>query len=157
MSDGERWTRETLAALHHDRYTPAACARFLAASFARAARQGRERPQPRRQLAGVALLGVLAWAGVAAVGYGLVAVAGAGWWLLVVLMFDWHLGMLERPDGRRLDRLGLANVLTLARFWLVPLLPVLAPTGLGIALLVAVALDVVDGPIARGAESLVSI
>jgi phosphatidylglycerophosphate synthase len=77
------------------------------------------------------------------------AIAGIAWWLVVTLMLEWHVGMLETPDGRQLDRLGAANVLSLARAWLVPLLPLLHGWMLGLALLAAVASDVLDGRLAR--------
>lgn len=64
-------------------------------------------------------------------------------------MLDWHLGMLERPDGRPLRGLGVANVLSLVRAGVVPLFPALPPAGLGTLLLAAGAIDVLDGYLAR--------
>jgi phosphatidylglycerophosphate synthase len=69
--------------------------------------------------------------------------------MLVLLMVDWHLGMLERPDGRRLAGLGVANTLTLLRAGAIPLLPALAPTAFGLAVLGDGLSDVADGCLAR--------
>ncbi len=97
----------------------------------------------------LALGGVALWGAVAAFGRPSLAATGAGWWLLVLLMLDWHLGMLERPDGRPLRRLGVANVLSLVRASVVPVLPALPPLALGTVLLMASATDVADGYLAR--------
>ena len=51
-------------------------------------------------------------------------------------MLDWHLGMLERPDGTPIDGLGPANVLDLCRVGAVPALAVLSAGWLALALLV---------------------
>jgi cardiolipin synthase len=64
-------------------------------------------------------------------------------------MLDWHLGMLERPDGTALPRLGIANILSLGRAAAIPLLPLLTPTALGVTLVVAARTDVADGVVAR--------
>jgi len=41
------------------------------------------------------LLGLAAWLVLALVGHPWLALVGATWWALVVVMLDWHLGMLE--------------------------------------------------------------
>jgi phosphatidylglycerophosphate synthase len=63
-------------------------------------------------------------------------------------MLDWHLGMVETPDGRP-RRLSAAEALTLARAWLVPVAaraPTPAVTG------AAALSDVLDGALARRGE-----
>lgn len=77
------------------------------------------------------------------------AAIGLGWWLVVLLMLDWHLGMLERLDGRPLEGLGPANVLSLVRSVSVPLLIVVPPIALAFILLAGGMTDVLDGRIAR--------
>jgi phosphatidylglycerophosphate synthase len=63
-------------------------------------------------------------------------------------MLDWHLGMVETPDGRP-RALGGADAVTLARAWLVPV-ALDSPSALVCAL--AGATDVLDGRLARAAE-----
>ena len=149
MTDGEAWTRELLAELQVACFRPRAWTRFLRRSFERAAERRAERPREHRTVQLLALAGVAGWmiAGPAALGW--TAAAGAGWWLAVCLMLDWHLGMLERPDGRALGRLGPANVLSLLRAGVVPVL-LLVPAPVGGALLLAAGVsDAIDGPLAR--------
>lgn len=71
--------------------------------------------------------------------------AGLGWWGLVCLMLDWHLGMVESEEGEpRL--LGPADACTLTRVWLVPLAddrPGPLVCGVGFAS------DALDGVLAR--------
>jgi cardiolipin synthase len=97
----------------------------------------------------LALLGLGVYAGVVALGRPVLAALAAGWWVLVLLMADWHLGMLERRDGSRLSGLGVANTVTLLRAGAIPLLPALGPTELGLALVGAGLSDVLDGFLAR--------
>lgn len=149
MTEGERWTREALEELRAARYAPRACVRFLSVSFARAGARRRERRREHRQTVLLGAAGLGLWAAVAVAGEPILGVAGSAWWLLVVLMLDWHLGMLERPDGRPLGGLGIANVLSLVRGGLVPALPFLSPTVLALALLAAAVTDALDGQLAR--------
>ncbi|MBA2615754.1 MAG: CDP-alcohol phosphatidyltransferase family protein [Actinobacteria bacterium] len=152
MTEGERWTLEALADLRASRFTPRAWSVFLARSFARARENRRERKREHRQTLGLGAAGLVAWAAVAvAVGPGL-ALAGAAWWLLVVLMLSWHLGMLERPDGAPVRGLGLANVLTLARAAFVPAVLVLAGDWLAAILIAGGTTDVLDGWVARARD-----
>ncbi len=144
MTEGEAWTAEVLAELRAARFTPLAWARFLARSFARARETRRTRPREHRQVLLLGAAGLAAWGGLALAGRPWLALAGAGWWLLVCLMVDWHLGML---DG--LDRLGLANTLSLLRAGVVPVLPVLSPALLAAVLIPTGISDGIDGPIAR--------
>lgn len=72
-------------------------------------------------------------------------------------MLDWHLGMLERPDGRPLHGLGVANRLSLARAAIVPVLVVLPPTALAALLFAAGASDILDGWIARSRDEVTTL
>jgi phosphatidylglycerophosphate synthase len=148
VTEGETWTRDVLRELRADSYSPAAWVRFLARSLERARVARIEHGREHRQavLAGVVCLA--AWAAVAAVRPWL-ALAGALWWLLVVAMLDWHLGMLEDGRGRPLHRLGLPNLLSLARAAVVPVLPVASPALLAAILIPAGLTDAIDGPLAR--------
>lgn len=95
-----------------------------------------------------ACLGTAAWLAVAAAGprrLRATAPAGLAWWGACVLMLDWHLGMVETPDGRP-RRLGPADALTLARAWLVPIVWH-RPDAL--SCIVAGVSDAIDGPLAR--------
>jgi phosphatidylglycerophosphate synthase len=148
VTEGEAWARELLRALRADGYRPRAWLRFLARSFERARRTRRGRRREHRQAMLVGAAGLAVWAGVASVRPWL-ALAGALWWLLTVAMLDWHLGMLEDEDGRRLHRLGLPNLLSLARAAAVPVLPVASPGLLATILIPAGLADSVDGPLAR--------
>ena len=148
-TEGELWAEELLRELGRSRFKPAAWARFLEDSFARARRNRRERVRAQRQVLALGAVGLGAWVGLAASGRPLLATVAAGWWVLVLLMVDWHLGMLERPDGSRLAGLGVANTLTLLRAGAIPLLPALPPTALGLAVLAAGLSDVADGFLAR--------
>ena len=148
MTEGEAWAQELLGELRTGRYRPRAWLRFLARSFdrARATRQQRRHEHRQALLAGAVALAV--WAAVAAVRPWL-ALAGAFWWLLVIAMLDWHLGMLEDEQGRPLHRLGLPNLLVLARAAVVPALPVASPAFLAALLIAAGLTDGIDGPLAR--------
>jgi phosphatidylglycerophosphate synthase len=150
MTDGEDWTREVLAELRAGRFRLGAWARFLARSFVRARERRSERPREHRAVVATAAIGSVAWLSVIAAGHPRLALAGTAWWLLQTAMLDWHLGLLERPDGSRLDRIGIANLVTLTRGGLPPALLALAgaPAGL-VLLLLAGGVDVVDGRLAR--------
>lgn len=148
-SEGELWAEELLGELRAGRFTPRAWRRFLGASFARARSNRRRHARAHRQLLALALLGLGLCGAVAAFGLPLLAAVAAAWWVLVLLMADWHLGMLERPDGSLLSGLGVGNALTLLRAAAIPLLPALTPVALGLVLLGAGISDVVDGFLAR--------
>jgi cardiolipin synthase len=135
--------------LRQAKFAPAGWITFLSASFARARLRRQQRVREHRQVLALAGAGLLAWFTVALAGRPALAVLGAGWWLLVLLMLDWHLGMLERPDGRPLHGLGAPNLLSLLRAGAVPLLAVLPPTAFAVVLLGAGASDVLDGWLAR--------
>jgi phosphatidylglycerophosphate synthase len=148
-TDGELWAQEALRELRQAKFAPAAWIIFLRASFARARLRRRERQREHREVLALGVAGLVAWTAVALGGRPVLAALGAGWWLLVLLMLDWHLGMLERPDGRPLHGLGVANRLSLVRAGVVPLLAVLPPIALAALLLGAGAGDVLDGRLAR--------
>ena len=76
---------------------------------------------------------------------------GLLWWLAVWRMLDWHLGMAESGDGRARERLGTADAVTLARFWLVPAAPAAARSHAGLPVLIAAGgfTDWLDGALAR--------
>lgn len=61
------------------------------------------------------------------------------------MMLDWHLGMLETPEGRAVG-LGAADALTLMRVWLVPAIAGRAEPTL---LLLGALSDLADGRVAR--------
>jgi phosphatidylglycerophosphate synthase len=155
MTAGETWTRELLAELRGARYRPGAWRLFLAESFARARCTRAIRTREHRQLFRLAAVGAAGWAALAALGWPWLAFAGAAWSALLLLMVDWHLGMLENDAGRPLRGLGAANLISLLRGALVPAVAAAAPTVLLTLLLVAGLGDAIDGPVARarGQES----
>jgi phosphatidylglycerophosphate synthase len=148
QTEGELWTREQLEVLRERRFSPPAVAAFLIASQHRANDVRAERRELARQ--------ARRWTCVGAGASLALGLAGSGdarsrvqrrlvWWAASALMIDWHLGMVETPDGRPC-LLGPADALTLARAWLVPSAWE-RPTPLACAF--AGFSDVVDGPIAR--------
>ena len=148
-TEGERWTQVELGRLRDARWRPAAMGSFLAAAQRRANLTRRERPAVARQAATWTVAGGAAWA-IAARRWPDGSIARAGrrgpsWWAGCALMLDWHLGMLETPDGRRVT-LGVADGLSLLRAWLVPAVAQGAAPGL---LLLGVATDLADGAVAR--------
>jgi phosphatidylglycerophosphate synthase len=149
MTESELWTREVVGELRASGYGPRAWKWFIARSLARARDARRHRPVAHREILVLAALGLAAWLVLALLGRPWLALAGAAWWALILLLVDWHLGMLEDGAGRPLARLGVPNLLTLLRTALVPALPVLPPALLLVALLVSGIADVLDGAIAR--------
>jgi phosphatidylglycerophosphate synthase len=149
MTDGELWARELLEGLRGSRFTPLAWIRFLRASFVRANVRRRQRPRAFREMLALSATGFAVWALVGWLFDPTLALAGGLFWLVNMLMLDWHLGMLERPDGTPIRGLGAANVIDLCRLGAVPALAVLSPGWLVFALLVIGTLDVVDGRLAR--------
>ena len=140
-TDGERWTREQLELLLARRFTPRAIVAFLVASQRRANAVRAERHELARQ--------ARRWMAVGAAAH--VAAERAArpgdlaWWAAVAAMLDWHLGMVETPDGEPRP-LGPADAMTLTRAWLVPY-AARAPTP---AICLAAGLtDALDGRLAR--------
>lgn len=149
MIESERWARELLGELRAGRFTPRAWHRFFRRSFERARERRRERRREHRQALGLGALGLAVWIGVGLAGEPTLAVAGCLWWISIVLMLDWHLGMLERPDGRPLGSIGAPNVFSLVRLGAVPVLPVLGPNALAAAVAGLGATNVLDGWLSR--------
>jgi cardiolipin synthase len=150
VTEGERWTQEVLAELRADRYRPRAWLRFLARSFVFARQRRGERRLEHRETLLLGALGLAGWLGVGLAGRPVLAAAGCAWWLLATAMLDWHLGMLELPDGTRHEGLGIPNLLTQLRGGTPPALAALFGTPAGtIVLALAGASDVLDGWLAR--------
>lgn len=148
LTEGERWTRDELAALLASRFSPAAIARFLLHSQRRAGRIRRQRPAVAARMRWWIAVGALAWGALAAARvepFRRRLRAGLAWWAATAIMLDWHIGMLETEDGVARN-LGSADALTLLRCWLVPV----AADGPRPALIVlGGATDVLDGIAAR--------
>jgi phosphatidylglycerophosphate synthase len=149
MTDGERWTREELARLSAGGWRPRALRDFLWAAQVRANATRGRREALARQEAGWFAVGAVAWLAVGSLpaesSLARARRRGLIWWAACALMLDWHLGMLETPDGRAVG-LGAADAVTLARAWLIPAVaeradPVLVLLG-GLS-------DVADGRVAR--------
>ena len=149
MIEAERWARELLGELRAARFTPRAWLRFLRHSFERADKRRLERRREHRQAIGLGAVGLAAWCAVALAGEVGLAAVGAAWWGLAILMVDWHLGMLERPDGRPIRSIGASNTLSLIRLGAVPALPFLGPEALAGVLLGLGATNALDGWLAR--------
>jgi len=153
VTEGELWTSDVLAELRADRYRLRAWAWFIDRSLARARAARAERRSAHRQALALGALGLACWLAVALLGRPWLALAGAIWWALVVLMLDWHLGMLEDAAGRRAAGLGAPNLLTLLRAATVPALPLLSATLLLAVLLPSGIADALDGAIARARDA----
>ncbi len=147
LTEGERWSREQLAALRAGRFTPRAVAAFLVASQQRTNRERTARPVSARRSR--------AWIAAGTGAYGALAIADPraraalpgtlAWWAATWVMLDWHLGMLETAEGVQRE-LGPADAVTLARCWAVPLAARGASPELCLA---AWASDGLDGKLAR--------
>ena len=159
MTTGEQWAAAELDELRAGRFHPCAWQRFLSASLERATETRRARPELARQARIWSAAGLVA---------GLAVCASrrfpaprpsrfALWWLATTAMLDWHLGMVEGPEGEQRDRLSAADALTLTRIGLVPFVaaqghPERASAPAFTALLVfAGGSDALDGVLARRA------
>jgi phosphatidylglycerophosphate synthase len=148
---GELWTRSELQRLRAAAFEPPAISDFLRASWRRAADVRRERPALAAQARRWVAAGAVAWLLPAAARiqpFRRAAVPGLAWWAATGVMLDWHLGMVETPDGRPRP-LGPADALTLTRAWLVPI-AFAAPHPVVIA--AGAATDALDGLVARRRE-----
>ncbi len=143
-TEGERWARDELERLRAARFTPRAIARFLRASSQRSAHVRAQRPELARQSRRWIAAGALAYAAAPKV-IRPTRKSALTWWSATGLMLDWHLGMLETPEGEPRP-LGSADALTLTRAWLVPI-AAQRPTAAIIA--TAGLTDVLDGRLAR--------
>lgn len=149
LTEGERWARDALGELKDGRFGPRAWVRFLAASFRRSGDDARRRPDLLRQTLLWGAVGIVPWLALAARDGR--ALWGLAWWVGVVTMLAWHLGMVEGLAGERRPALGPATALTLVRAWLVPALPLAAGVPWAFAALFAAGglADALDGPTAR--------
>jgi phosphatidylglycerophosphate synthase len=150
-TEGELWTSEQLRRLRAARFRPLAVARFLRASQRRAAQVRRARRETARREARWALIGAAGWLGLAALGaepFRRRLRSGLCGWTVTIAMLDWHLGMLETPDGRPRN-LGAADAATLLRAWLVP---AVADAPSPLLYTVGFATDALDGRLARASE-----
>lgn len=150
-TEGERWAREELERLLARRFSPPAIAAFLAASQRRANAVRAARPALGRQARTWSATGGALWLGLAAAGaqpFRSRLGTGLGWWAACAVMLDWHLGMVETPDGESRP-LGAADALTLARAWLVP---VAWAEPRAVVVVAVAASDALDGPLARRGE-----
>lgn len=145
---GPDWTRAELRRLKASRFSPRAWVRFTINCFARSLHDARVLPRALREAIAVSALGFLGWALLLLVTPA--AVWGLGWWAFVAIMLLTHLGMLDQQDEP--DRgLGLPNLLSLTRAWILPILIPAAGSATAFAgiLLAALATDGLDGRIAR--------
>jgi phosphatidylglycerophosphate synthase len=156
LTDGERWTAQTLTALRRGRYRPRAWVAFLHSSLERSAANRQSRPEMVRQARVWGAAGALVWilACTAARGRRDLRprpLLGLLWWFAVWRMLDWHLGMAESGDGEPRLRLSPADAVTLTRLWLVPAASATARStaGLPIVILLGGATDLLDGRLAR--------
>lgn len=142
MSD---WTELQLARLRAERFRPQAWLSFVGESLRRSRELRPSYPHAHRTVVVLAATGTAMSVGGALLGGPVVGAASAAWWIAACLMVDWHLGML---DDR--DRLGAANVVTLARAGVLPAFVILGAAPAGVALFaLAGAADVLDGFLAR--------
>ncbi|MGD9736696.1 MAG: CDP-alcohol phosphatidyltransferase family protein [Solirubrobacterales bacterium] len=153
---GELWSANLLRELRAGRFRPDAWARFLAEALRRSEEVRESRSGIAIQARSWRVKGAAAWlfAAPAAKRLGWTSSplqGGLIWWAGVCKMVDWHLGMAEDPRGRPRARLGAADAVTLARFWMVPLLPGAGGSRFGLPVLIALggATDWLDGSLAR--------
>ena len=155
-TEGERWASAELTALRLSRYSLPAWVRFLAESFKRAGATRRARGQLARQAvrwsaASALTISVLRRTVAGRMGRPLSIRGLAAWWLALVLMLDWHLGMVEGIDGQPREKLSFADALTLSRAAAAPFAASAPPdTALYLSLLAfASVTDLLDGRLAR--------
>jgi phosphatidylglycerophosphate synthase len=155
MTDGERWAAAELDSLRAARFRPLAWSRFLGASFRRATETRKARPELARQARTWSATGLIA--GIAVCASPRLPAPRTSrfalWWLAASAMLDWHLGMVEGPEGEQRDRLTSADALTLLRIWSVPFTAAATRDERGFAALIAAAgaTDALDGVLARRA------
>lgn len=145
---GPEWTRTELRRLKVARFGPRAWLRFVVACFVRSAQDAMRLPRARREALLVSATGFAGWGLLLFVTPA--AVWGLGWWTFVAVMLLTHLGMLDQDEDSRLG-LGLPNLLSLVRAWLLPVLIPAAGSAIAFAgvLVAALATDGLDGRIAR--------
>ena len=158
LTDGERWTREALLDLRQAGYSPGAWCEFIRRSLTRALETRRARPSLARQSRAWWAAGALAWVAICRLvrhrrDLSPSLAAGLAWWASVWKMLDWHLGMCEGVEGTPRERLSPADAVTLARFWLVPLIPAVRATRHGLVAIIILGggSDWLDGALGRAA------
>jgi phosphatidylglycerophosphate synthase len=148
-TDGERWTRVELARLGDSGWRPRAVLSFLRAAQIRANLTRSRRPALARQEGTWIFVGAAGWLVAARLlpssPFARARGRGLMWWAGCAVMLDWHLGMIETPEGRVVG-LGAADALTLTRAWLVP---AVAHRAEPMLLLLGVLTDIADGRVAR--------
>ncbi|MGI8507677.1 MAG: CDP-alcohol phosphatidyltransferase family protein [Solirubrobacteraceae bacterium] len=156
LTEGEQWTADALAELRRGGYRPHAWRGFLRSSLTRSRTTRASRPGLARQSRRWGAYGALAWlltcrASRDIKGVEVRMLPGLAWWLATWQMLDWHLGMAEGGDGQPRAQLAPADAVSLARFWLVPIVPAVArsSTGLPAVIALAGATDWLDGALAR--------
>lgn len=143
LTEGEQWTRGALEKLRARRYIPLAWACFIGASSARSVEDLARRPDLARQAAAVVAAGAVPWV---LLGRG----RALAWWGAVGGMLLTHAGMVEGPSGERRSGLGVANIVTLGRAWMIPAVVKARDRRTFTALAALVfASDAIDGAIAR--------
>ena len=150
LTDGERWTRAALARGRAAGWRPSAIAGFLAAAHKRSAQDRKARPELTRQSRRWSAAGAAVWIAGAALAPGPLrrrVVPGLAAWAATAALLDWHLGMVQTPDGVPRP-LGAADAATLVRVWLAPLA---AERAAPAVLIAGFATDVADGLLARRA------
>jgi phosphatidylglycerophosphate synthase len=149
LTEGERWALAELERLRAGRWGPHALRDFVWASQIRANRNRRLRPALLHQELAWISVGMGAWlsAGRLPAESSIARSRRQGliWWAACSLMLDWHLGMVETPDGDAVA-LGVADALTLVRAWLVPAVAVRADP---VLLAIGGVTDAIDGLVAR--------
>jgi phosphatidylglycerophosphate synthase len=150
LTEGERWTLAELARLRAGGWRPRAWRDFLWAAQVRATVTRQRRPALARQEVAWIATGAAAWLAAGRLlpaGSSLAQARRRGliWWAVTAVMLDWHLGMLETPDGRAVG-LGAADALTLVRAWLAP---AVAERADPILLVIGGLTDLADGRVAR--------
>jgi phosphatidylglycerophosphate synthase len=155
LTQGELWTVRALWRLRRGRYRAPAWRSFLLSSLERSANTRSARPALARQARAWCALGAGAWVALCQLSRDREvrpnAPAGLLWWCAVWRMLDWHLGMAEGGDGAPRERLGPADAVTLARFWLAPIVVAArrSPNGLPGLIVLAGLTDWGDGALAR--------
>ena len=156
LTEGERWTAESLSELRRGGYRPSAWLEFLRSSLERSGEARRQRLPMARQAGAWGTLGAVGWMAACLLSrragtVHLRIAPGLLWWWSVWRMLDWHLGMAEGGDGQPRERLSPADAVTLTRFWMVPAVPALtrSQAGLPAVILIGGLTDWLDGALAR--------
>jgi len=139
LTEGEQWSRDLLDRLRARRFSASAWRDFFVDALHRSRVIRARRPDVTQQSRRWGAAGLAA-----ALPFGPRPVV---WWALWWALIDWHLGMLETPDGRPRP-LRAHDALTLARLWAAPVARRHPEPWLVAA---ALATDLADGVMARRA------